>query len=272
MAEQRKCPGCNVEMVKKPYRSHSLGLVWRCPVNTCRKTIGFSKDSVFENSRLAIEKCLKLILEFSLSHPVLEAAKSCEVNKNTAVSWHKVLRDVCAFVFCADDAKLGGKGKIVEIDESLIAKRKYHRGRLIPQRWVLGFWERETSRGFCTYVPSRNAETLISIIQRWVAPGTTIMTDQWGAYNSLSPCGYDHRTVNHSQNFVSPEGNHTQGIEGFWSKIKLELRLVVGSKGDLLWDHVEQASFDKWYFQKDHSQQQWFEFILGCISERYPFD
>ena len=36
------------------------------------------------------------------------------------------------------EAKLGGGGKIVEIDESKIGKRKYHRGHVVAGQWVFG--------------------------------------------------------------------------------------------------------------------------------------
>jgi hypothetical protein len=38
---------------------------------------------------------------------------------------------------------LGGFGKVVEIDESLLHKRKYHRGREKPEIWVFGFCQRK---------------------------------------------------------------------------------------------------------------------------------
>ena len=31
---------------------------------------------------------------------------------------------------------------VVEVDESLLARRKYHRGRLVRERWIMG--------GFCS--------------------------------------------------------------------------------------------------------------------------
>ena len=32
-----------------------------------------------------------------------------------------------------------------------------------------------------------------------------LLTDKWGPYQSLKRLGYNHRMVNHSQNYVDPE-------------------------------------------------------------------
>ena len=56
-------------------------------------------------------------------------------------------------------------------------------------------------------------EILVSIIKENINPGTTIISDCWRAYNSLSEEGFKHLMVNHSVNFVDPEsGAHTNII------------------------------------------------------------
>jgi len=39
------------------------------------------------------------------------------------------MRDVMEVILCNLDEKLGGPGKIVELDESVLVHRKYHKGR-----------------------------------------------------------------------------------------------------------------------------------------------
>ena len=58
-----------------------------------------------------------------------------------------------------------------------------------------------------------------------LGPGTTICSDEWKAYRHLQTMyGYDHQTVNHSQNFIDPNtGCYTQLIESLWGYAKTKI-------------------------------------------------
>ena len=106
--------------------------------------------------------------------------------------------------------EIGGIGKIVEFDESLLCKRKFNHGRILRgQKWIVVGVERGARHNFfIEHVEKRNRRTLIPLLMRRILPGTTIMTDNWGAYRRLcrytSAMEYAHFTVNHVTNFVDP--------------------------------------------------------------------
>lgn len=61
-----------------------------------------------------------------------------QISSNTFVDWSSFCREVCMEWANGQSQKLGGPGKIVEIDEAKFGRRKYHRGRIIE---VNGFLE-----------------------------------------------------------------------------------------------------------------------------------
>lgn len=117
---------------------------------------------------------------------------------------------------------LGGPNKVVEIDESKFGKRKYHRGHHVEGQWVFGGYERGTGRVFMVAVEDCKAETLVPLIERCIAPGTTIISDCWKSYDLLDQQGFEHLKVNHSVTFKDPEtGAHTNSIESSWRHAKM---------------------------------------------------
>ena len=78
-------------------------------------------------------------------------------------------------------------------------------------------------------VDRRDAATLLPIIQQFILPGTTIVSDLWGAYNTVGNLGYAHLTVNHSVNFVDPlTFAHTNAVENFWMRSEFMWRQIFG--------------------------------------------
>ena len=92
--------------------------------------------------------------------------------------------------------QIGGVGVIVQIDEALVGKRKYHRGRVVPELWVVGMIDSNDNVRF-ELTEKRDRETLERIIIHHVRAGSTIHTDGWPAYNELSLLTFDHHVVNH---------------------------------------------------------------------------
>lgn len=66
--------------------------------------------------------------------------------------------------------------------------------------------------------------TLLPIVEKHVEKGTHVSTDELRSYNRLTKAGYEHGTVNHSARQYVNGINHTNTIEGFWSRLKLSIR------------------------------------------------
>jgi len=101
---------------------------------------------------------------------------------------------------------------------------------------VFGGIEEGSRKTFLVPVEKRDRATLIPIIQKFILPGTTIISDCWKPYDILKDLHYTHHKVNHSEEFVNSEGFHTNKIEGHWRQAK-KLLPYFGTRKHLFTSH-----------------------------------
>ena len=151
------------------------------------------------------------------------------------MDWKQLCRDICHEHFILNPVVLGGAGHTVEIDESCFVRRKYHRGHLVREQWVFGGYDTTTMNSFLVPVERRDAATLLPILQQYVLPGTTVISDLWGAYNTVANLGHQHLTVNHSIHFVDPITHATTNhVESVWQKAKEKNKRRFGTHREML--------------------------------------
>ena len=147
-----------------------------------------------------------------------------------------------------------------------------HRGRATTREvWVFGMVDTShtPALGYMQIVSSRDATTLLPIIQSHTAPHTTIRSDQWAAYNHISRIPtITHEVINHSLHFVDPTtGVHTQNIESYWSRVKGKLKRMRGC-------HAHQLSsyLDEFMWRERHGcgASTAFYQIMRDIATQYP--
>lgn len=73
-------------------------------------------------------------------------------------------------------------------------------------------------------VPNVRRNTLHPIIEKHVAPGSTIHTDELAFYRGLDRKGYTYETVNHSWGQYVDGDCQVNSIEGYWSRLKQSIR------------------------------------------------
>lgn len=171
----------------------------------CKFLISIRSNIFFSRSHLGVKTMYNYLY---INPPRTEALqKEFGLSKKNDSGLRFFLPEV--FIYWAHTTSkqvLGGPGKAVEIDEAKFGKRKYHRGRMIEGQWVFGGIEREAKEVFVVAVPYRTAATLMRVIKERIAPGTTMISDCWSAYDALKNMPeFTHQTVNHSKNFIDPD-------------------------------------------------------------------
>lgn len=212
IASSRTCGICGSDLKWVACGDCSDGYVWQCrkQINGkrhwCERSI--REGSWFKNANMTLEEVMKFTHWW------------CQ---DAAVDWDMFCREVCEVTLFEKQEKIGGPGKLVQIDESKIGKRKYHRGHVVESQSVFSGIEEDSRKSLIKTVENRTEETLLNLIKECVAPGTIIVSDSWMGYMNLGKYGHIHKTVNHSIEFVNKEGFHMNKIEGHWQKMKAKL-------------------------------------------------
>lgn len=152
------------------------------------------------------------------------SAEDPEMTNQTISHWFTLFREIVSEHFLDKvnaGSKIGGPGHIVQVDEAMIGRRKYNRGRLVEGTWVFGMIDDMGEVRF-EIVERRDVQTLTDKLLTHVATGSHIHSDCWRGYSTehLEWNGYAHSTVNHSHEFVAEDVNHTQRIESQWRSLR----------------------------------------------------
>lgn len=217
---------CGYEMDLYNNLSAPFGQQWHCNACHCNRSV--LSGSIFTRSKIPLNKVIHLLYLWVMQTSVNISSFEAEVSTNTVTNYFQAFRQCCKDWW--DEKKetpIGGAGLTVEVDESVITKRKYNRGRLIPEVWVYGGVCRETGQRFAKVVKNRTSLTLQKYTEKHIAYGSIINSDGWMAYNFIDKMPFPqpyagHNVVNHSLNFVDPLNPliHTQTVERMWRELK----------------------------------------------------
>lgn len=262
---------CNCLSVKR--EKHVLGHAFFC--RRCKTLYSVLTDSLFEQVRVSIRKVIQLLFFWSCLTPVAVVSRLINMRKGSICRQYRFFRNIVSWKLSQvpELFRLGGVGHVVQIDESVITKRKYNVGRVVPQVWVLGMVDTTTKREVVVYIRNRSVEVIISKICKHVIPGSEIWTDKWRAYDQLSILSgvspYTHKSVNHSIYFVDPNtGVNTNFIEGYWSRLKSFLRKKHVMQSRFVAQHIDHFMWFQIYGSDTPST---FKNIIEHITEKYAF-
>jgi transposase-like protein len=225
------CPRCgskNVLFLEKYNR-------WHCREKHDAPQFTLKTGTVFEDSPLGLDKWLT----------AMWMVVNC---KNGVSSWeiHRALKITQKSAWFMDHRirlalqgtskmKLGGTGKVVEVDETFIGgkarnmhadvkKRRITGSGPVDKTAVMGILERGdkkkgiTSKVRTTVVDDRKKKTLQAEVRANVEAGAALYSDALKSYDGLES-EYAHEVVDHAIEYVRGKV-HTNGMENYWSLFK----------------------------------------------------
>lgn len=164
--------------------------------NQCHK-VSLTENTWFENSHLSPGVVMLITYCFSWRFSYKQTIQECSLIDDQKLSPESIsdrfsyCRELCMIALdesFSNEGKIGGPGVVIEIDECKIGKRKYERGRVVEESWILGMIVRgEPDKYRLEICPDnkRDQSTLLNLIKKHVEIGSEIHTDLWKGYSNL---------------------------------------------------------------------------------------
>lgn len=244
------CPHCGVinEATEIKGRSARAGL-YQC--NACRDQFTITVGTVFERSKVPLNKWLLATYLMASSKKGISAhqiGRTIGVTYKTAWFMCHRIREAMTET---NPAPLGGEGKTVEADETVIGgkERNKHASKRNPNN--IGFVGKQVAftlierngRARSFHVANVTGKTLDPILRTQVRRESILMTDEAGQYRNIGTEFAAHGKVNHGKGEYVRGTTHSNTVEGFFAILK---RGIIGT-----FHHVSEAHLGRYLAEFD---------------------
>lgn len=195
-----------------PYRFSGRPGVLRC--RKCRCDTSLTAGTVMEGSHTPLNIWFWAAYLITSQTPGVSAV---QFQRQLGISRYEtafqILHKLRAGMVRPDQDRIGGgTSEHVEVDETWVGGRTRGKGRGVHDKTLVSSavevrlrksgtkldkrrGGRYAGRVRLAVVPDRSAESLCGFVEKTVAPGTMIITDDWSGYASLAKRGYGHLAV-----------------------------------------------------------------------------
>lgn len=238
------CPHCgNPEQAKigklvgvrtKPSKKNPQGVerhgLYKC--YSCRSQFTVRKDTIFEETHLALHLWLQVIHLMCASKKGIATRQVQRLlNCSMQTAWHLThrIREIMQPGTAGNVPPLGGHGVTVEADEVYLGAksgRKKNR-RPVEKMAVMTLVERDgAARSF--HIPTVRAENVRKVLAN-TKRGTKLMTDDARVYQDTPEHFAEHGRIGHSSGEYVKGETHTNTVEGYFATLRRGLEGVYQS-------------------------------------------
>jgi transposase-like protein len=226
--------------------------------NSCGRIFSIFKDTIFEKSDTDLRKWMYAIHLFLNSKKGISGYQlQREIGVTYKTAW-RMLRQIRLAMGNPENQQF--IGTLIEIDETYVggkprkgAKKddndddlpKNKRGRGTKKNVIVGGVDRINKMVFAKVMIKNKdgkkltGKQLLDVLNQVVVQDSIVISDEFKGYNILAKkTTHLHFRVDHSKEFVSSEGAHTNNIENFWGTLK---RGILG-----IYHHVSSQHLQKY--------------------------
>lgn len=219
------CPFCGSINVHR----FPNGRIFKCREKQCRSKFSVTAGTIYENTKIPLTKwflATYILSVHSKGISSLQLASWLGVTQKTAWHLNHRIREMLT-----DKAPELLEG-IVEVDECYIGglesnkhvSKRTVKGGTSNKTMVLGAIQRG-GKVKTIIIDQTNIENVNEAIEGFVAPNSTMVTDEHHAYNKVGK-KYNHKKINHrNKEYVRKEDIlvHTNSIEGYWNILRKQI-------------------------------------------------
>lgn len=219
------CPHCGST------KAYVTNRGYKCAEKTCYKKFSVITGTVMENTKIKLRywfAAMYFISSRKRGVSSYELADQLHISQKTAWFLNHRIREMFKMrapekilidgVVQSDESFFGGKNRNRHHDK----KVKNSQGRSFKDKTpIMGILD-DKGKMRTFQVPNTEAKTLLPILEKNLAIGATLMTDEWTGYNGASEL-FNHKIVNHGAKQYVSDGVHCNGVENYWSIAKRTL-------------------------------------------------
>lgn len=195
----------------------------RLQCSDCKKSFSVTVGTIFHHTHLDLRNwfyIISMMLNAKKGISAYQVARELELNRPTV--W-AIMHRVRKALATEQGELLRG---IFEMDETYLKNNKNesdddnHKGGHSNKTHTPIIAFKKKDGDIKAFVASdTTSATLSEIIINNIEAGSELHTDEYNAYKFTRKF-WKHKSVNHSVEYVSAEGIHTNSVEGFWSLLK----------------------------------------------------